>query len=330
MSITSLPAGPSTPVVTPHRPPPPAPVDLRATAVVYCEANLGGIDGKTANGLVRHSERYEILSVIDSEKVGLDAGEVLDGVPNAVPVCRDLADAVARAGVVPDWFIFGMAPSSGMLSTHERGVVLEAIGLGMGIVNGLHEFLDDDPELAAAAELHGVEIRDVRRPRAKKDLRMFSGRIEEVTCPRIAVLGTDGAIGKRTTATILTRALNDRGIRAVMVGTGQTGLIQGARYGIALDSASAAWCDCPSSAGRGAAVSTRPPWCASWRRSSGAAGSATPSGSARAAPGAARVGDQTSTSGSAPRRRPVAAPTRWRSAGRATFIRSRRCPTWPR
>ena len=25
----------------------------RATAVVYCEANFGAIDGKTANGLVR-------------------------------------------------------------------------------------------------------------------------------------------------------------------------------------------------------------------------------------------------------------------------------------
>ena len=61
-------------------------------------------------------------------------------------------------------------------------------------------------------------------------------------CPRIAVLGTDGAIGKRTTATILTRALNERGIKAVMVGTGQTGLIQGARYGIALDAIPSQFC----------------------------------------------------------------------------------------
>ena len=232
MSIASLPA----------RPPTPAPAERRATAVVYCEANFGALDGKTANGLVRHSELYEILAVIDSEKQGLDAGEVLDGTPNAVPVCRDLSDALARAGVVPDFFIFGMAPSSGMLSTYERGVVLDAIGRGMSIVNGLHEFLNDDPEFAAASALHDVEIRDVRRPRAKKDLRMFSGRIQEVTCPRIAVLGTDGAIGKRTTATILTRALNDRGVKAVMIGTGQTGLIQGARYGIALDAIPSQFC----------------------------------------------------------------------------------------
>jgi uncharacterized NAD-dependent epimerase/dehydratase family protein len=240
MSIASLPARPSTLNAGEGRVPVAA--DRRATAVVYCEANFGAIDGKTANGLVRYSERYEILSVIDSEKQGLDAGEVLDGKPNAVPVCRDLPDALAQAGVVPDYFIFGMAPSSGMLSTHERSVVLQAIGLGMHIVNGLHEFLNDDPEFAAASALHNVEIRDVRRPRAKKDLRMFSGRIEEVTCPRIAVLGTDGAIGKRTTATILTRALNDRGVRAVMIGTGQTGLIQGARYGIALDAIPSQFC----------------------------------------------------------------------------------------
>jgi uncharacterized NAD-dependent epimerase/dehydratase family protein len=213
-----------------------------ATAIVYCEANFGATDGKTANGLVRHSERYEILSVIDSEKSGLDAGEVLGEKPNDIPICADLAEAVAHAGDVPDYFIFGMAPTSGMLSAHERGVVLEAIAVGMNVVNGLHEFLNDDPEFAAASAASNVEILDVRRPRAKRDLRMFSGRIAEVTCPRIAVLGTDGAIGKRTTATILTGALNERGVKAVMVGTGQTGLIQGARYGIALDAIPSQFC----------------------------------------------------------------------------------------
>ena len=213
-----------------------------ATAIVYCEGNFAAIDGKTANGLVRHSEKYEILSVIDSQKAGLDAGMVLDDTPNDIPICRDLADALSQAGGIPDTYIFGMAPLSGLLSEHERGLVLEAIGLGMNIVNGLHEFLNDDPEFVRAARASNVVILDVRKPRGKKDLRMFSGRVSDVTCPRIAVLGTDGAIGKRTTATILTRALNDRGIKAVMVGTGQTGLIQGARYGIALDAIPSQFC----------------------------------------------------------------------------------------
>jgi uncharacterized NAD-dependent epimerase/dehydratase family protein len=215
---------------------------LRPTAVVYCEGNFAAPDGKTANGLVRHSETYEIVAVIDSTQSGLDAGAVLGDKPNSIPICIDLDDAVAAAGRVPDYFIFGVAPSSGMLSPAERRIMLEAMSRGMNLVNGLHEFLNEDAEFAAAAMAHHVTILDVRRPRDKKDLRMFSGRIAQVTCPRIAVLGTDGAIGKRTTATILTRALNDRGIKAVLVGTGQTGLIQGARYGVALDAIPCQFC----------------------------------------------------------------------------------------
>ncbi len=212
------------------------------TAIVYCEANFGAIDGKTANGLIRHSERYKILAVIDSKKAGLDAGVVLGEEPKGIPIRRDLADALAHVGSIPDYFIFGMAPASGMLSKHERGLLLEAIDLGMHIVNGLHEFLNDDPEFVAASSARNVTILDVRRPRAKKDLRIFSGRIAEVTSPRIAVLGTDCAIGKRTTATVLSHALNARGLKAVMVSTGQTGLIQGARYGVALDAIPSQFC----------------------------------------------------------------------------------------
>jgi uncharacterized NAD-dependent epimerase/dehydratase family protein len=212
------------------------------TAIIYCEANFGAIDGKTANGLIRHSEKYKILSVIDSMKAGRDSGEVLGEKPNAIPVCRDLSDALAQVDCIPDYFIIGMAPASGMLSAIERDIVLDAMGLGMDIVNGLHEFLNDDATFAAACIAGNVEILDVRKPRDKKDLRLFSGRIHEVTCPRIAVLGTDCAIGKRTTATVLTRALNDHGTKAVMISTGQTGLIQGARYGVALDAIPSQFC----------------------------------------------------------------------------------------
>ena len=216
--------------------------ERKATAIIYCEANFGAIDGKTANGLVRHSERYEILSVIDSQKAGLDAGTVLDGNANAIPICRDLAEAMEKADSLPDYFIFGMAPSSGMLSLFERGVVLEAMSRGMNIVNGLHEFLGDDPVFKAACAMSKVEILDVRRPPDKKDLHLFTGDIAQVSCPVIAVLGTDCAIGKRTTATILSRTLNDRGVKTAMIGTGQTGLIQGARYGVALDAIPSQFC----------------------------------------------------------------------------------------
>lgn len=60
---------PLKPLLTKHR---------ANTAIVYCEGNFAALDGKTANGLVRSSEKYRILSVIDSEKAGLDTGMVLD------------------------------------------------------------------------------------------------------------------------------------------------------------------------------------------------------------------------------------------------------------
>ena len=222
----------------------PAPADTapKTTALVYCEGNFGRLDGKTANGLVRHSEKYQIECVVDSMCSGRDAGALLDGVPNGIPVHRSVSAAIAALGHVPDFFIFGVAPASGLLSAAARTVVLDAIARGMDIVNGLHEFLNDDPEFVAAAHAHSVTILDVRRPRPKNDLRVFSGRIFDVTCPRIAVLGTDGAIGKRTTATLLTQALNSQGIRATMVGTGQTSRIQGARYGVALDAVAPQFC----------------------------------------------------------------------------------------
>ena len=99
------------------------------TAINYCEANFGAIDGRTANGLVRHSERYEILPVIDSEKAGLDAGMmVLDGGPDSILVCRDLAESLEKAVTVPDYFIFGRVPSKARRQLAALQILEEALG----------------------------------------------------------------------------------------------------------------------------------------------------------------------------------------------------------
>ncbi|SEI15156.1 MULTISPECIES: DUF1611 domain-containing protein [unclassified Leifsonia] len=211
-------------------------------AVVYCEGVFGQLDGKTANGLVRHSEKYDILSIIDSTNAGADAGIVLDGVANGIPVLASLDESIRQAGFVPDTLILGMAPTDGLLTDGHRGALLNGVDRGMNLVSGLHEFLNDDAEFVAAALVSGATITDVRRPKEINQLRLFSGRVFDVTCPRIAVLGTDGSVGKRTTATLLTQALNERGIRAVMVGTGQTALIQGAQYAVALDATIPQFC----------------------------------------------------------------------------------------
>ncbi len=212
------------------------------TAIIYCEGHFTKIDGKTANGLIRHSQRYRIVSVIDSRFNGADAGLALDGIINHIPIFKSLAAAVAYEQHRPDTLIYGIAPSSGNLSPTDRGVVLEAIALGMNIVSGLHEYLSDDAIIIAAAQAAGVSIRDIRKPKPSKDMRLFDGSIGKVQAIRIAVLGTDCAIGKRTTATILARALNAQGIKTVLIGTGQTGLMQGAKYGLAMDAVPPQFC----------------------------------------------------------------------------------------
>ena len=211
-------------------------------AIIYCEGNFAKLDGKTANGLVRQSETYQIISVIDSNLANSDSGLILDGTRNNVPILRDLREAVDYQIEIPKVFIFGMAPSNGRLSTKDRKVILDAISLGMDIVCGLHEFLSEDLEIKSAAALQRVSIRDIRKPKPTNKMRLFDGTVANVKAIRIAVLGTDCAIGKRTTATLLAKALNAQGIKTILIGTGQTGLMQGARYGIAMDALPPQFC----------------------------------------------------------------------------------------
>jgi uncharacterized NAD-dependent epimerase/dehydratase family protein len=204
-------------------------------ALVYSENEFGKIDGKVANGLARHSEKYEILGVIDSTKAGLDAGEYLDGIKNGIQVYSTIDDALENLNYVPEYFIYGIAPLASFLEQEQREIIFAAMKKGMNIVNGLPEFLTEDKEFIQKASEHGVKIFDIRKPPQRKDLHIFSGRINEVETPVITVLGTDCAVGKRTTAVNLVEALKQEGLNAVFIATGQTGLIQGSKYGAALD-----------------------------------------------------------------------------------------------
>lgn len=205
------------------------------TALVYSENELGKIDGKVANGLVRHSGKYNIVGVVDSSKKGLDAGEYLDGTKNGIPVFGSIDDAIESLDEIPEYFIYGIAPLESFLSKDERNAIIRAMKMGMHIVNGLPEFLSDDKEFVQNATKYGVEITDIRKPPARKDLHIFTGRINDIKTPVITVFGTDCAVGKRTTAVKLVEALKLEGINAVFISTGQTGLLQGSKYGIAID-----------------------------------------------------------------------------------------------
>ena len=132
--------------------------------------------------------------------------------------------------------VIGLAPDGGRLPPTARRVVADAIRGGLNVDAGLHDFLSEDPELAELAKQNDVVIRDVRKPPDRSELHFFSGAIEDVGSVRIAALGTDSAVGKRTTAWKIVEGLEARGRRVEMIGTGQTAWMQGVRYGIILDS----------------------------------------------------------------------------------------------
>lgn len=209
---------------------------MDGSAIVYCEGAFATPVGKTANGLARFTERYNVLGIIDSTKAGRDAGEILDGKPNGIPIFASIAEAIEIVAEPPQFFVIGLAPDGGKLPEIARLAVKEAIKSGLNVDSGLHEFLSEDAEFAELAKKHQVKIRDVRRTPPRSQLHFFTGKIEQVKALKLAVLGTDSAIGKRTTAVKLNQALNAAGIKSELIGTGQTSWLQGVKYGLLLDS----------------------------------------------------------------------------------------------
>ncbi|NNF03416.1 MAG: DUF1611 domain-containing protein [Rhodothermales bacterium] len=206
-------------------------------AVVYCAHCLDRTRGKTAHGLVRRSERFDVCAVVDPDHAGKDASDLVPGAAPGIPIVSTLQEALAAGPDTGEWtFIVGLATDGGVLPDHAREAVKEAIGNGMHVVSGLHVFLSEDPEIAPLARAAGVRLEDVRRPPDRKDLHFYQGRVREIEAVRVLVLGTDCATGKRTTSWIIRDALIDEGVAAEMIGTGQTAWMQGARYSIVLDS----------------------------------------------------------------------------------------------
>ena len=211
---------------------------IDGTALIFCEGAFNTPNGKTAHGLVRFTERYEVLGVIDSTYAGQDAGMVLDSRHSGIPVFQDLADALSKIGSesIPDSFVIGLAPDGGRLPVAFKAIIIQALELGMNVDSGLHDFLYKDENLMNIASKHNCRVRDIRRTPDRDELHFFTGKIENVDCLKIALLGTDSAIGKRTTAWIIVHAFRNHGLKAEMAGTGQTAWMQGAKYSMIMDS----------------------------------------------------------------------------------------------
>ncbi|HKO75481.1 MAG TPA: DUF1611 domain-containing protein [Gaiellaceae bacterium] len=176
--------------------------------------------GKTARGVMRYGAN-PVVAVVDSER----PGEELDG----VPVVATVEDALIHE---PTTALVGVATAGGRLPEKWRGILESALSAGLDLESGMHQFLGDDPGLAALAEEHGAEIRDLRRAPAGLSVPTGENLTHDATV--ILTVGSDCAIGKMSVSLELDRGARERGLESVFVPTGQTGIAI-AGWGIAVD-----------------------------------------------------------------------------------------------
>ncbi len=204
-------------------------------AIILTNGLLAHPDAKTAHGLIRGTDRFTITGVVDFAHAGKDAGEVLDGKNRQIPVLANLAEAIESLSPI-EFCIIGIATVGGRLPENFMPIIEACIANKISVVNGLHEFLSDKPELVAMAAANNVALIDIRKPKQKKDLHFWTGKIFKLQTPVIAVIGMDCAMGKRTTCRMIRQACEAEGLNAQMIYTGQTGWLQGGKYGFIFDS----------------------------------------------------------------------------------------------
>ena len=196
--------------------------------MILAEGNFGFHHGKTAVGVIRYGTD-DVVAVIDSTQAGGNVSSILPA--HDIPIVASLGEALAGP-TRPDTLLIGIAPTGGKLPDSWRAAILEAIGAGLDVHSGLHTFLGDDPEFAAAAAAAGTRIVDYRRPPERMETAI--GRRHDPGKRVILTVGTDCAIGKMSVALELRASALAAGRSASFVPTGQTGMmIDG--WGVAVD-----------------------------------------------------------------------------------------------
>lgn len=190
----------------------------RRRIALMVEGKFDILAGKTATGVLRYSP-HDVVAVLDSVNAGRTVHDVL-GFGGAIPVVADIAAALAFS---PDTALVGIAPTGGKLPKPWRVSIRQAIEAGLDVWSGMHMFLSDDPEFAAAAADRGVALWDVRRPRP--DLVVADGSALKSKAFVVLTVGTDCNVGKMTTAYELARHAKTLGYKAGFVATGQTGIL---------------------------------------------------------------------------------------------------------
>lgn len=209
--------------------------DAPVPAIVLAEREFGTQGGKTANGVVTHSELFNTQAVVDSKTAGKTPTAVL-GTSNApdVPIVESVSAALEKAPEAKA-LVIGVAPAGGELPDAWVAQIETAIRAGCDIVSGLHVFLSEDDHWRRLADVNDVQLFDVRKPPTADDLKVGDGSVDDADADIILTVGTDCAVGKRTTTFELYQAACESGFDAGWVATGQTGIMIGAHAGVVID-----------------------------------------------------------------------------------------------
>lgn len=192
--------------------------DMNARLAIYAPDALGKESSKTAEGVLRYAQN-PVVAVIDKSQAGKTVRQVTR-IPSDAPVVDSIQAALQYK---PEALLLGTAWSGGELPEQWKPDIIEAISNGMDIINGLHDFLADDPKVAAAAKQYGRKLIDVRRPPEKLPVGTASAMKTDSFI--VLTVGSDCSVGKMTTSLEVQKVAQKRGKKAAFVATGQTGIM---------------------------------------------------------------------------------------------------------
>jgi len=126
--------------------------------------------------------------------------------------------------------VIGISPPGGQLPAHWYPTLIAALEAGLDVASGLHQRLQDIPNIVRQAARLGRTLHDVRH--CNTTFSVGTGLARQGR--RLLTVGTDCAVGKKYTALAIANALAKRGHRADFRATGQTGILISGR-GVAID-----------------------------------------------------------------------------------------------
>ncbi len=185
---------------------------------IYMEDNLDSDYGKMGFGVMRFTQN-PVVAIIDSNHAGKRVNQACE-LPFEYPVVATM-DQAAELGA--EVLVLGTAPSGGKVPPEWTDPLTRSLELGMCIVNGLHDKLNEQ----FGHLIKGKQwIWDVRQPAFVPEI--ARARAAELNNKRVLFVGTDMAIGKMTAGLEIYKFVRDhgkdKGITSDFIATGQIGI----------------------------------------------------------------------------------------------------------